>query len=121
LGEVRSQINWLLNATRTASNFGANGYGNLWGQFQAVRNAYNTFKQSLNPRQLGEGANSFAELDAGLDIIQEAFTNYQNDVAAGRAANLALRDLCQVLREASQMWLQEFNKDCSRLRVGWQS
>jgi hypothetical protein len=68
---------------------------------------------------LAQGANDLAELDAGLGIIQEAFNNYQEAVAAGQNANSALRDMCQVLREASQVWLQELNNRCSKLRVGW--
>jgi hypothetical protein len=119
LGAVRSQVNWLQNATRTASNYGGQGYDNVWQQFQMLRAAYGTFRQTLNPRQLTEGANSLAELEAGLDIIQEAFANYQADVAAGQMASSALRNMCQVLREGSSLWLQELNKTCSRLRVGW--
>ncbi len=119
LGAVRSQVNWLQNATRTASNYGGQGYDNVWQQFQMLRGAFGAFKQTLNPGQLAEGANSLAELEAGLDIIQEAFANYQADVAAGQMASSALRNMCQVLREGSSLWLQELNKTCSRLRVGW--
>jgi hypothetical protein len=68
---------------------------------------------------LQKGANALAELDAGLDIINEAFTNYQNDVAAGREGRTALRDMCEVLREAVQVWAQELEKTSSRLRVGF--
>ena len=75
-------------------------------------------KQTLNPQQRAYGANAFAELDAGLDILQEAFTNFQNDVGAGRNPRSAFRDMCQVLRQASQVWAQQLNKDCSSLRVG---
>ena len=60
-----------------------------------------------------------AELGAGLDIIQEAFTNYRDDLAAGRSPAVALNDLCQVLGKAASVWLQELNKDAARLRVGW--
>jgi hypothetical protein len=119
LNAVRSQVNWLQNATRTASSYGANGVGSVWQHFQALRGSYAAFKQTLNPNQLAAGANSLAELDAGLDIIQEAFANYQDDVAAGQLAGSALRNMCQVLREGSSLWLQELNKTCSRLRVGW--
>ena len=119
LNGVRSQVNWLQNATRTASNFGVQGYGNLLQQFQGLRDSYNGLKQTLNPQQLAQGANDLAELDAGLDIIQEAFGNYQEAVAAGQAVNSALRDICQILRKASQVWLQELNKRCAGLRVGW--
>ena len=115
---LRSHITWLQNATRVAVNYGDQGYGKVWEQFQSFRGAYSSLKQTLNPRQLTEGANSLAELDAGLDIIQEAFTNYQTDVANGRARYSALSDMCQVLREAMQIWTQEFNKHALRLRIG---
>jgi len=120
LNSVRTQVNWLKNATRTASNFaGAQGYGNVRQQFDGLRGAYNGLKQTLNPHQLSYGANDLAELDAGLDIIQEAFVNFEQDVAAGRPVDPALRDMCQVLRQGSAVWLQELNKKVSRLRIGW--
>jgi hypothetical protein len=119
LTQVRSQVNWLQNATRTASNYSGQGHGIVWERFQIVRGAYAAFKQTLNPRQLADGGNSFAELDGGLDILQEAFENYQTDLAAGRPPGPALRDMCQVLRDGSRLWLEELNKTCSRLRVGW--
>ncbi len=118
LDSVRAQVGWLQNATRTASNFGAQGYGSVWQQFQMLRNAFAGFKETLNPQQLMEGANSLAEIEAGLDILQEAFANYQEDVTAGQPASSALRNMCQVLREGSCLWLHELNKTCSRLRVG---
>jgi hypothetical protein len=65
------------------------------------------------------GANDLAELNAGLDIIQEAFTNYEEDIAGGRPAGPALEKMCRVLRRSSALWLQELNKTSSRLRIGW--
>jgi hypothetical protein len=118
LNAVRSQISWFQNATRTAPNYGEQGYGNVWGQFQGLREAYNAMKATLNPQQLAYGANAFAELDSGLDILQEAFTNFQNDVAAGRNSRSAFRDMCQVLREGSHVWAQQLNQDCAQLHVG---
>jgi hypothetical protein len=73
----------------------------------------------LTPQQLAYGANDLEELNAGLDIIQEAFDNYQEDVAGGRAADAALAKLCRVLRQGSTLWLQEMNKTSSRLKIGW--
>ena len=69
---------------------------------------------------MSAGANELAELDAGLGILEEAFTNYQQDVADGQSSTSAFNNMCQVLRQASGVWLQEFNSDCSRLQVGWQ-
>ena len=119
LSAVRSQASFLDNATRTAPNFGAQGADNVWQQFQTFRGAYVALKQTLTPQQAVQGANALAELDAGLDIIQEAFPNYQDAIAAGQPPNTALREMCQVLRQACALWMQEFNKNCSRLRVGW--
>jgi hypothetical protein len=119
LSVVRSQVGWLDNATRTAPNYGAQGADNVWQQFQALRGAYAALKQTLTPQQATQGANSFAELDAGLDIIQEVFPNYQDAVASGQPVNSALREMCQVLRQTCALWLQELNKSCSRVRVGW--
>jgi hypothetical protein len=119
LNQVRTQVGWLQNATRTAPNYGAGGADVVYQQFQILRDMYNGFTRTLNPGQLNNGANEWAELSAGLDIIQESFAYYQQDVEKGRPVGVALKDLCQVMREASQVWLQQFNRDCTRLRVGF--
>jgi hypothetical protein len=117
LSSVHSQVDWLQNGTRSASR-SSTGVGNLWQQFQALRGAYTAFTQTLNSQQLAQGANDLAELSAGLNIIQEAFSNYQQAVDAGQQASFALRDLSQILREASQIWVRELDTHCARLRVG---
>jgi len=119
LHAVRTQVNWLQNSTRTAANYRAQGYGNVWQTFQELRQVYGTFKRTLNPQQLAYGANELAELDAGLDIIQEAFANYHEDVASGQPPGMALNHMCQVLRQGSKLWLKELNETCARLRIGW--
>jgi hypothetical protein len=116
---VLNQINWFRNATRTASSQSINGYGLLTQQFQAVRDQYAGFKSTLNPQQLSSGANHLAELDAGLDIIQEAFADYQSGVANGQSTYTALANMCRVLNEAIGVWAQEFKQDCRQLQVGW--
>ena len=116
---VQAQVNWLQNATRTAPNYGAGGYGLLLQQFDMLCASYNGFKQTLTPRQLDYGANDLAELDAGLDIIREAFNNHQEELADGRSGALATRNLCSVLRQSTALWFQEFKRDCNHLRVGW--
>lgn len=117
LNAVKTQMGWLENATRTSPNY-VGGDDMVLDQFQKLRSAYNTLKMTLNDRQQAQGANQLAELDAGLYIIQEAFSKYQEDLRAGRSAANALDDLCHVLREASRVWMQQLNRDCSRLRVG---
>jgi hypothetical protein len=117
---VVNQVSWFQNATRTASSYsGGGGYGLLVQQFQAVRGQYSGFKSTLNPQQLNSGANQVAELDSGLDIIQEAFTDYQNSVANGQSGSSAFANMSQVLNEAMGVWVQEFKQDCRQLRVGW--
>ena len=88
-------------------------------QFQAVRDQYAGFKSTLNPQQLNSGANQVAELDSGLDIIQEAFADYQNAVVNGQSDSSAFANMRQVLNEAMGVWVQEFKQDCRQLRVGW--
>ena len=117
---VVNQVSWFQNATRTASSYaGGGGYGLLVQQFQAVRDQYAGFKSTLNPQQLNSGANQVAELDSGLDIIQEAFTDYQTAVANGQSGSSAFANMSQVLNEAMGVWVQEFKQDCRQLRVGW--
>jgi hypothetical protein len=119
LQAVQSQVTWFQNSTRTASNYGDGGYGMVWQQFQALQGAYGAFKGTLTQSQLSSGANELAELDAGLAILQEAFTNYQQEVANGQSSASAFNNMSQVLYQASGVWLQEFNSDSNRLRVGW--
>jgi len=116
---VINQVSWFQNATRTASSYTGGGYGLLVQQFQAVRDQYSGFKSTLNPQQLSSGANQVAELDSGLDIIQEAFADYQAAVANGQSDSSAFANMSQVLNEAMGVWVQEFKQDCRQLRVGW--
>jgi hypothetical protein len=120
LNTVRSQVNWLQNNTRTASNLvGQQGYGSLRREFDLLRMAYFELTQTLTPQQAERGANGLAELNAGLDIIAGAFANYEDDIAGGRPASFALNSLCRVLRQSSALWLEELNKTASQLRIGW--
>ena len=116
---VLNQVSWFQNATRTASSYSGGGYGMLMQQFQTVRAQYGSFKSTLNPQQLTAGADQLAELDAGLDIIQEAFSDYQTEVANGQSISSAFSNMCQVLNQAMRVWAQEFKRDCQQMRVGW--
>jgi hypothetical protein len=117
---VINQVNWFRNSTRTASSYtGGGGYGLLVQQFQAVRDQYAGFKSTLTPQQLSSSANQVAELDAGLDIIQQAFNDYQTAVANGQSSATAFANMTQVLNEAMGVWVQEFKQDCRQMRVGW--
>jgi hypothetical protein len=119
---VQAQVAWFQNATRSATGYGgggAGGYGLVWRSFKSWQVTYNTFKATLTPTQAAAGANELAELDAGLGIIEGAFTNFQQEVANGQSSTMAFNNLCQVLYRASGVWLQGFNADCSRMQVGW--
>ncbi len=117
LNALRAQVNWFRNATRTAPSYATGNYGMVLHQFQLMREAYNAFKATLTPNQLTAGANELAELEAGLDILQEAFDDYQQDVAVGRSPNAAFKSMCQVLNGAASVWLKELNKTAKRLRL----
>ena len=120
LNVVQAQVNWLQNACRIASGYATGSYGNVWQQFTMLCAAYNSFKATLTEQQLAAGANELAELDAGLGILQEAFTDYQQQVAAGQSSSSALRRMCQDLDEAAGVWWNELNNDSQQLGVGWQ-
>jgi hypothetical protein len=118
LNLLLNQVNWFRNMTRSPSSNPGGGYGLLVQQFQAVRDRYNGFKTTLAPQQLTSSANQLAELDAGLDIIQQAFTDYQTAVANGQPSNTASANLRQVLKEAIRVWTQKLKQDRRQLRVG---
>ncbi len=118
MSNVGVRVTWLKNATRTAPTYASGGEGLVWRSLQALRLEFGSFTKTLTPRQQADGANELAELAAGLDILEQALTNYYQDVAAGRLATQALREMCQVLARGADIWLAEFNKDCTRLRIG---
>ena len=118
LNLLLNQVNWLRNAARSPSSNPGGGHGLLVQQFQAVRDQYNGFKSTLAPQQLASSAKQLAELDAGLDIIQQAFTDYQTALANGQSSNTASANLRQVLKEAIRVWTQKLKQDRRQLRVG---
>jgi len=116
---VLNQVKWFQNTTRTSGSYRGGGYGMLMQQFQVVRNQYAGFTSTLTPAQANVGANQLAELNAGLNIIAEAFTDYQTALANGQSDITAFTNLRQVLNEAMRVWAQEFKRTCNQLRVGW--
>ena len=68
---------------------------------------------------MDSSANQLAELDAGLNTIQEAFTDYQTAVANAKSGNTASANLRRVLIKAIRVWTRELKQDCRQLRVGW--
>ena len=117
LSVLRSQVHWFRNTTRTAPGYATGGYDEVRRQFDLFRSAYDQFKATLAPNQLASRANELAELEAGLDILQEAFEEYQQDLAGGRTQAAGFRSLCRVLDEAAGLWLQELNRVAEKLRV----
>jgi ABC-type phosphate transport system substrate-binding protein len=118
LNELRMQASRLGAGTGQAvgSSLGANL---VRLRFDELREAYARFKSALDPAQSSRGANDLSDLDAGLAIIESAFTVYRNQVADGWAEDDPLRNLRQTLRQATAVWVQQLNKDSNQLRVGW--
>jgi hypothetical protein len=117
LNFVRSQVDWFRTATQNAPRFGTGRYGMVWNRFLLVREAYRAFQRTLTPVQLRTGANELAELEAGLDIIQEGFIDYQMDVGSGRTANAAFRSMSQILDQAAGVWVQELDRVAGQLGI----
>jgi hypothetical protein len=92
------------------------GYDMVWQQFQALRSTYAAFQEALSPNQAYEGGNDLADLDAGLDIIQKAFTRYQNNRAATYPASASFDSLCKVLSRSVTVWSLELQEVFNRLR-----
>jgi hypothetical protein len=117
LNFLRSQVDWFRTATQNAPRFGTERYGMVWNRFLSVRSAFNAFQRTLTPVQLRAAANELAELEAGLDIIQEGFVDYQQDVGSGRVANAAFRSMSQALDQAAGVWLQELDRVARLLQI----
>ena len=98
--------------------FATGGDVALWRHYDVVRVAFGALKDVLTPWQLDTGANDLAELDAGWDIIGEAFSNFQEDLNRGRNSTVAFRTLCQVLRDSVKVWRDQLNRVAERLQVG---
>jgi len=116
--QLQIQVNWFQNATRTASMFNTGADTVLWTHFEGLRIAFGEFARSLNPAQAQQGANDLAELEAGLGIISEAFSNFQDDLNAGRNPTIAFRTLSQVLRDSVRLWGQQLRLVARRMQVG---
>jgi hypothetical protein len=118
LNFLRSQVDWFRTSTQNAPRFGTARYDMVWQRFQMVRSAYSAFQRTLTPVQLHSAANELAELEAGLDIIQEGFVEYQMDVGSGRVANAAFRSISQTLAQAVDVWQQELDRVAGLLGIG---
>ena len=115
---VLARLRDLYSATQNARNYGDNGVQLLRHNFDGLRRAYSDFTATLTPKQSSEYTNEWAELGAGLDILQQSFDNYRQDLADGRTTMTALIDLCQVLERGGRIWLQDFNEAARQAQVG---
>jgi hypothetical protein len=118
LNQLQRQLEMLNDATASARNFNTNPDVMLWNHFDGVRVGFQMLKNSLAPAQLQRGANDLADLDAGLEIIAEAFPNFHEDLNNGRSPQVALRTLSQVLRDAMKLWGQQLNQVARRIQIG---
>lgn len=90
-------------------------YQNLEMQFQNLCTTFhavaNLALQLRNPR----AANAAAELEAGLDIISEAFDPVQRELQTGTVNSDTVVRMCQVLEEALLVWEKELKRCSLRL------
>ena len=90
-------------------------YQNLLVQFESLRATFHQLAQLAVQLQTARAANAVAELDAGLNIISEAFAPVQQESQAGTLNRDTIVRMCQVLSEALKEWQKELKKDTSRL------
>jgi hypothetical protein len=114
---LQTQIDQFQRTCRLAPGYYTQGgYDMVWKQFQTLRSTYAAFKNSLSPPQVYEGGNDLADLDAGLDIIEKAFTRYQNTPAVIYPASASFDSLCNVLSRSVTVWSRELQEVFGRLR-----
>jgi len=92
-------------------------YQNLQLHFSNLRNVFNQVAGLVVQLQSARAANATAELDAGLNIIAEAFTPVQQQWQAGTLDRDTIVRMCRVLDEAMVEWQKELKKDSRRLGV----
>jgi hypothetical protein len=97
-----------------SQNFAAD-YPNLQLQFQNLRATFNLLAGIVPQLQSARAANAAAELDAGLNIIAEAFTPVEQEWAAGNLDRRTIVQMCEILNEAILEWQKELKKNSRRL------
>jgi hypothetical protein len=90
-------------------------FQNLQGEFQNLRGSFNLAAQIASGLQSTRAANAAAELDAGLNIISEAFGPVQQEIQTGSVNRDTVASMCRVLQEALQLWQAELKRKSSRL------
>ena len=91
-------------------------YQNLQFQFQGLRATFNVLGELVLQLQNPRAANAVAELDAGLNIIAEAFTPIQQEIQAGMLNRDTVVRTCRVLDQVLGEWDRELKRNSSRLQ-----
>jgi hypothetical protein len=92
-----------------------NDYQNLEHQFQNLRATFHAVAQLALQLQTARAANAAAELEAGLNVISEAFLPVQQEMQAGAVNRDTVARMGRVLHEALGEWQKELKKCSSRL------
>lgn len=95
-------------------NFSAD-YQNLVYQFQNLRYTFNALGQLALQLQTPQAANAVAELEAGLNIISEAFTPMQQEMQAGAFNPDTIQRMCGAINQALLEWQKELKRCSARL------
>jgi hypothetical protein len=90
-------------------------YQNLLFQFQGLRSTFNLLGEMVLQLQQPRAANAVAELDAGLNIIADAFTPVQQEVQADTVNRDTVVHMCRVLDRVLFEWDKELKKSSMRL------
>ena len=90
-------------------------YQNLDYQFQSLRATFHALGQLALQLQTPRAANAVAELEAGLNIIAEAFLPMQQDLQAGAFNPDTIQRMGQALNDALIEWQKELKRCSSRL------
>ena len=102
------------SSTYSTQNFSTD-YQSLQLQFLNLRDVFNQVAGLVVQLQSARAANAAVELEAGLNIIAEAFTPVQQQWQAGTLDRETIVRMCRVLDEAMVEWRKELKKDSRRL------
>ena len=90
-------------------------YQNLLFQFQGLRATFNLLGEMVLQLQQPRAANAVAELDAGLNIITEAFAPMQQEVQTGTVNRDTVVRTCRILDQVLFEWGKELKRNSMRL------
>jgi len=94
-------------------------FANMQFQFQALRQQFNVLGNLALQLGRPRASNAAAELDAGLNTIEELFTFLQNQYNAGTLDRRTIVRTCSAFADAMNVWAQELQKNTSRLGLVW--